>query len=229
LLHVGDQTVKEQDDSKSIFELNVHFRIAMLFFFLLGRIPRADRLNVLEPLIRNATALHAATNVIRILGREHGKYESKATVPEQMIQLSDLTQLESITVEKIEQAYAEAPESILKFQSSLLFFCKVNLSEGDFKKLISRVIENGLTFMALIANYQQVVETTTVGDRVVRKRMIFRDQAIAEIVDEQTLFERLELLTIRTNLDPSDRERIEFALGWLRVRRSGGNPEYPEE
>lgn len=218
LLQVGDDLVRIEDESGDIFDVDTHWRIAWLFFPLYKRLDTATQFPSLKSAMEDGKALHTMTNVIRALGREHGKYDpGNSPKPDHtLVSEKQLGDLEVICCKKIAAALGAGDKNVRRWLPYLLFFYKSNVSTKQFGDLLNDLLQNQAMLLGLLEAYTQTVYTTTLGDKVSRKSVVFDVGGLCELIEPQRILASLK--TCLSQLSEEQKKRAEQAIEELDKR-----------
>lgn len=189
LLQVGDDLVRIEDESRDIFDFNTHWRIAWLFFPLYKRLDTATQFPALKSAMDDGKALHTMTNVIRALGREHGKYDpgNNPKPAQPLVSKKQLSELEGICCKKIATAIRAGDKNVQRWLPYLLFFYQSNVGKKQFEDLLNELLQNQEMLSGLLEAYTQTVYSSTMGDKVGRKSVVFDVDGLCKLIEPQKL------------------------------------------
>lgn len=214
LLQVGDDIIRSEDEARELFDFSTNWRIAWLFEALYNRLEPSMQFPSLESAVNDGKALHTMTNIVRALGRAHGKYEpskAKPVAPDNpLVSEEQLKQLEDICCSKILAAVEATEKRLTRWLPSLLCFLKENLSADEFNKLVKTVIQNQELLLGLLGAFTQSVFSTTIGDKVDKKSIQFNVDGLSELVELQEVLARLHMLL--TGLSAGEKTKVERAI-----------------
>lgn len=203
LFDVGDELLKEEDKSRSLFGFGNNVSIGRIIYQLLRRIDESKRFTILEQGIRNGKALATAEREVSIIGQQHGKFGAQSALPEsqQTVNAEHLVELEKLVLEKIRLAASngsllQAPE----LSSILHRWIAWSGDKNEVRKWVFEVTQKTPSLSKFLLQFSRKMLLQTSTDVSARQIYRLNPKWIEPFIDPQNLIENVKMLVNRTDL-----------------------------
>lgn len=222
-LEVGDEIVKPEDQMRSIKVMSTTWQILWIIFRLLKRMEKTSRATFLCDQATQSKAIHIFIGTIQGIEDNNSKNNHAF---EEFLTTKEVTEIKDILISRIETLIQLKDISKLPRFPYLIHFCEQKMKKRRFEALKKEILSSQELFLYLLSEYFSTSYSSTIGDKVARKKESFNVEGITKLFSAKELIDTGSGMVSKVTGD--DKKKLENAIEALQKFLAGDNLESDE-
>ena len=228
LFKAGDQLIREEDESRHIFDIgNNALRIGWVLWPLLRRLSPVERFEALKVAVAKSESTSLIVFVVSHFGHQLGKYTDKPAKPDddQLVNTEQLEELERLALAKIRDARDQGRLLDSRHLPSLLAYWREWAGEAEVRAWAEEAIREDEGLVRFLTLFVQKGFSQGMGDAVGRIRYSLDPKSLEPYLTPEGIIDRVKDILEKQKLDEQERQALECFIDGFEKRQAGKDPD----